>query len=179
MLVLFIRYIGILTMTICCDGILRIKKNGMSQKNFRNCKMVTSPAELKSGRCAKSCFNHWKWLQMKLRKHMDMPLPDFWIVPKRTFELFLQRLERLVQPNHRLHQKVRRAEYCENLEGWLHYTKLQLKSKLNRSYKSTSSLTISLCCACWFSSSTAITLWFNLAICRRIICTWNGDLGSS
>jgi len=87
----------------------------MSQKNFRNCKTMTSPAELKSGRCAKSCFNHWKWLEMtKVRNHMDLPLPDYWFVPKRTFELFLQRLERLVQPNHRLHQKVRRAEYCEN-----------------------------------------------------------------
>ena len=94
---LFIRYIGILTMTICCDGILRIKKNGMSQKNFRNWKKITSPAESKSGRCAKSCFSHWKWLEMtKVGNHMDLPLPDYWFVPKRTFELFLKRLERLV-----------------------------------------------------------------------------------
>jgi hypothetical protein len=39
--------------------------------------------------------------------------------------------------------------------------------------------TISLCCACWFPSSTAITLWFNLAICRRIICTWNWELAGA
>lgn len=71
---LIYMYVDILSMTIYCDGILRIEKNGMSQKNFHNCKKVTSPAELKIGRSAKSCYNHWKWIQMtKVRKHMDLP----------------------------------------------------------------------------------------------------------
>ena len=134
------------------------------------------PAVLKSVECAKSCMDSWLWLngtQMAIdwQKCVNWPwvqtisVLGSWPIAKPFQKAYFwsSRLERLVQPHHCLDKKV----------GWTENSQyLKNRQKNKRRPKKRVTVTISLCWACWFSSSTAITLWFNFAIWRRIIWTW-------